>query len=596
MIADGPADQYEEIWIQLREVSLIPEDGSGIVTVWRAANPDGHWIDLLKYRDEEEGEFLLTINRDVPEGVYSKVRLRVGGIYSVGGACDLEAIHLPSGKIDLNPREPIHVINGAPLWVSLDIDANKSIHLHPAGKSGKCIFRPVVFVDIRPGEVGSQCPLIVKGEIVRIADSGDPNYYVTAFVLLPDGNADRLTVRMQRDTVVFGDDGLPLDRNATLRDLNFGDRIWVRGNLDENGELIPSEIVVGSVQSVTGTVQSEGVSDLGVFSLFLDPDQVVVGPDTTPESLPVQLYEDRSLVLLDCKTEGTFDHIFRGVRGRVIGKYSAQDDRFRAVAMLIEPVKGELISVTPVRGGRDIRIRQQSGTEIVLFLPEAASVKLRGDGPVPDDLLCAGRNVLAIQDPGDPQSVSELIVEPTALEGWVTAINSDTKTLTVSTSGGTRFVRVDPFDEADTRIVVKKTDVSVGIALEDVKVGDYVKTYGLVTCESADDLFYAFIVLVSDGPEDDDYKLPPVIDENNVSLYLPGKRYEQSLIVNGNSLKVTGEAGTDGCNSEEGWTVIGKDVQINGNNAVFENIWFEGEIEQNGKNPDFINCCFYSGT
>jgi hypothetical protein len=585
-ISDAPADGYDEIWIQLREVSLIPANDGRPVLLWQARDPDEHWINLLQHRDQEEGDFLLTINRNIPEGVYTKVRLKVGGIYSVGGECDLETIHLPSGKIDLDPREPFEVRSGIPIWVSLDIDANKSIHLHPAGKSGKCIFRPVVFVEIQEGKVDLGCPLIIKGLIKRIADTGQPDYYVTAFVLHPDGGGESLVVRMQRETVVFDRDGLPLDGNATREDLQRGDRIWVRGTLDENGELLPTEVVVGPVQALTGTVQSEGVSADGVFSFFLDPDQIVMGQ----ESIQVKLYEGDSLVLLDCKTEGTMNNIFRGVRARVIGKYNQDDDQLRAVAVLIKPVAGELLTIEDVRGGRILRIRQESGTEIVVFLPDGAPVKLRGDGLVPEQLLCAGREVLAVQDTNDPQSLSKLIVESVMLEGWVTAVDNSERTLTVWTPGGNRIVQIDPFDETYTTILKNHNDVSCGIEFEDIGIGDYIKAFGLDACEN-DDPFYAFIIITSGEPDEEDYGLPPVVNDNNVSRFLLARAYRQSLVVNGNNFRLTGDAGSDGCLSPYGWSLIDGVVTINGNNAVFRNIWFQREVKINGNNAEFINCC-----
>ncbi|MBN1847503.1 MAG: DUF4382 domain-containing protein [Deltaproteobacteria bacterium] len=591
-ITDGPADDYDEIWIQIREVSLIPENDGSPVTVWQSSDANGHWINLLQHRDEEEGDFLLTINRNIPEGVYTKVRLEVGGIYSVGGECDLETIHLPSGKIDLNPREAFEVKSGMPIWVCLDIDANKSIDLHPAGKSGKCIFRPVVFVDIQSGAYDLSCPLIVQGEIGSVVDSGDPDFYVTAFVFNPDGDGESLTVRMQEDTVVFDNDGLPLVGKATSGDLKSGDRIWVRGTLDENGELPAAEIVVGRVQALTGTVQSEGVDDDGVFSFFLDPDQAVVGQNPADQSVQVKLYAGDTLLLLDCNTEGTENNIFRGVRARVIGKYHSADDQLRAVAVMIKPIAGELVTVEEVTDGQRLRIRQESGTEVLLLLPEDAPVKLRGDGRVPNELLCTGRKVLAIQDTDDPQSLSSLIVESTLLEGWVTDIDDVEKTLTVSTLTGSRIIQIDPFGETYTTILANRDGVSVGIEFDDIDVGDYVNSFGLDACESGDEAFYAFIIITSNEPDDDDYGLPHTVNGNHISLYLPEGIYQQNLLVNGNDFRITGEAGSDGCSSDDGWSVIRGDVSINGNNAVFKNIYFDGEVEINGNNADFINCCF----
>ena len=63
-------------------------------------------MDLLDLADQK---LLLSVKKDVPVGVYSKIRLIIAYIHPEGGTgpCadeDLE-IKLPSGKIDLNPRE-----------------------------------------------------------------------------------------------------------------------------------------------------------------------------------------------------------------------------------------------------------------------------------------------------------------------------------------------------------------------------------------------------------------------------------------------------------------------------------------------------------
>ena len=132
-------------------------------------------VDLLEYQDED---YLLKVKRDVPAGQYSKIRLQVSDIEltpkSMIPPCtnlDIDT-KLPSGKIDLNPREPFTVSQGGNLSIRLDIDANKSINLHQAGKSGKCIFRPVVFVDIREGMPIGRCPKILHGTIETLKESG----------------------------------------------------------------------------------------------------------------------------------------------------------------------------------------------------------------------------------------------------------------------------------------------------------------------------------------------------------------------------------------------------------------------------------------
>jgi hypothetical protein len=84
--------------------------------------------------------------------------------------------------------------------------------------------------------------------------------------------------------------------------------------------------------------------------------------------------------------------------------------------------------------------------------------------------------------------------------------------------------------------------------------------------------------------------LPTVISDNNVNILLPAGTFDQDLTVLGNNFVLTGVAG-ESCDDPTGWTVITGRVVVEGNNAVFRNILFEGPIELRGNNARFINSC-----
>ena len=72
-VADGPADEFERIWITITEISLIPSgDGDDNSVVIYRSNT-GHEFDLLELRDQD---FLFTVNRKVPAGRYEKIRMK----------------------------------------------------------------------------------------------------------------------------------------------------------------------------------------------------------------------------------------------------------------------------------------------------------------------------------------------------------------------------------------------------------------------------------------------------------------------------------------------------------------------------------------
>ena len=52
LLADGPAEDYDHLWMSVLEVTLLPQDGSGLdpVTLFRSSDPDGYEFDLLDER------------------------------------------------------------------------------------------------------------------------------------------------------------------------------------------------------------------------------------------------------------------------------------------------------------------------------------------------------------------------------------------------------------------------------------------------------------------------------------------------------------------------------------------------------------------
>ena len=81
-LADGAADEYEYIWAGLKEVILIPAKGDHHVTLFRSPHPYGKEVDLLDLADQK---LLLSVKKNVPAGVYSKIRLIIAYIHPQGG-------------------------------------------------------------------------------------------------------------------------------------------------------------------------------------------------------------------------------------------------------------------------------------------------------------------------------------------------------------------------------------------------------------------------------------------------------------------------------------------------------------------------------
>ena len=131
-------------------------------------DPAGHEVDILSYQNTD---YLLTLNRNVPVGTYNKVRLEVSDVRAVGGDCDAVERHRNQAAQRQNRSQSARDLpgcEGEALAIRLDIDAKKSFLLHQAGNSGKCIFRPVIFVDILSVDQIDSCPEVLKGSIVSL--------------------------------------------------------------------------------------------------------------------------------------------------------------------------------------------------------------------------------------------------------------------------------------------------------------------------------------------------------------------------------------------------------------------------------------------
>src|SRR4030095_4011737 len=144
-------------------------------------------FDLLSLRDDAR---LLAVGRDVPAGDWAKIRLHVEDVELIrttlpedlegdeiecpedvvpeaGFVCESIAPEIAAnGKIDLNPRGPITVPAGEFVFIQLDLDALKSIHIHETGND-RYQFRPVVFIDAFSGTVPDAL-VRIEGDIAEI--------------------------------------------------------------------------------------------------------------------------------------------------------------------------------------------------------------------------------------------------------------------------------------------------------------------------------------------------------------------------------------------------------------------------------------------
>ena len=489
LVGDGPADDYDHIYVYVTKVSLIPASGTspGPVVIFQSSSPAGHKVDLLAYRDED---FLLGIKDDVPAGRYEKIRLEVASVEAEGGPCALEMIRLPSGKIDLNPRGGFEVRSGESLAIRLDMDANKSINLHEAGNSGRCIFRPVVFVDIKPGTVFQRCPVNITGTITDLIDR-DGNGQTDGFVLNLTGPRGLLRVWLDDDAPVFDKDmDDTLDTPAVLAK---GQQVWARGRLDAQARFRARVAVVGDVLTVDGVAQGPVETPSDAFPFLPKSGTGFIGQTN------VQLFQDQSLVFRGCDAEVGWDAIAQDVPARVFGKVSFAEPELRAAVVLLRQVEisGTVMSFSDRLEGRNLNIDTGAGVVKTVFVPKDNPIFLEGDGQVALDLVCTGTRVRVLLDAAVPQptatdvKVLADLVEGTVKDKWTNL--GDGNMLRVLPNGQTVETNV-PVRNGATIIDQRGDDYTL-LDFGQIKTNDQLKIFGLKSgpCNAS---FEAFVVLV----------------------------------------------------------------------------------------------------
>ena len=478
MLTDGPYEGLENLFITITKVSLLRADNGREVVVF---DDPGLEVDILSYR---EYNYLLTVNQEVPVGTYSKVRLEVSDVRAVGGDCAVDGIEikLPSGKIDLNPRGTFQVVEGEALAIRLDIDAKKSFLLHTAGNSGKCIFRPVIFVDIKPVDMLDSCPEVLKGRIVSL--EYDSNRSVIGF-FLDLNRGDLLQVSIATDTVIFDENGLPGDKS----DIELRKPAYVRGRIQSDGSLLASLVVIGDVFKVKGTATEAAVG--GQYTMTLDPYQELVGP-------PVEVgLAEGSIILVDCDTTVSSSYIQQGVRTTVIGKYDTENKVLRAVVVIVEPreITGSLTIIAGATDGSNLTIQPATGLPETVFLPDGQNVYLQGYKEVDlqslKDFFTCNIQVRVLVDPAidtNPPTTKKVYV---ILDQRTSDVNLvDTNTILLKDGYN---IDVD----TDAKIIKKTGGSYFHIELSDIQYDQEVTVFGLDNCNNPN-YFYGYIVVVED--------------------------------------------------------------------------------------------------
>jgi hypothetical protein len=582
-IKDDPTPEYDSIILCINKATLEP----GSVTLFESETC--HEIDLL---DLQEKPFLLTV-KDIPAGKYDQIRLGVDYIETDGGPCDDLDIKIPSGIIKVNPQGPIWVKSGDKLAFEIDIHAKRSLNLHQAGNSQKCIFRPVIIAAVTNlGNIlpENKCPRILDGTITEIKEVDGE---IKEFKLrLSHDSKCQIRIRVNEDTIVFDANG----SFTTVDALKVGQKVKVRGEILEDASLLASVIAIGDLIKLYGTV-NQIISENGdlVFEMKLPYGQVVVD-----ETINV-VVDYQTLILKDCKTEVDRDAVKPGIGVRAIGKISQGD--LLAIVLFLEKRKnyGTIVEMVPSESGSGYDLQFIPAGAIVpspVFLLDDADVAFEGDGEIGKDLLaelvdCEPRKARIDFNEMDPDMADSVEVKDDVIEGKIETTDPDYRQIKLQGAFGT-IIEIQKY-----ATIIKYGQL---ISFGELKYNDEIRVFGLSGCPrpvdtlvSADHAdFYGFVIIVveDDDPGDCNWtdKLPSTITDNNEKFCLMPGDYDKSLTVNGNDVKLIGEANND-CGDGD-WTILSGPVTINGNDATFKNIKFKEKKKKNGNNISFINCCF----
>jgi len=460
-IKDDPTPEYDSIILCINKATLEP----GSVTLFESDTC--HEIDLL---DLQEKPFLLTV-KDIPAGTYNQIRLGVDYIETDGGPCDDLEIKIPSGVIKVNPQGPITVKSGNKLAFEIDIHAKRSLNLHVAGKSQKCIFRPVIIATVttlRSIQPENKCPRMLDGTVTEIKKVDGE---VKEFKLrLSHDSGCQIKIRVNEDTTVFDKDG----SFTTPEALKVGQKVKVRGEILEDASLLASVIAIGDLIKLYGTV-NQIISENGdlVFEMKVPYGQVVVD-----ETINV-VVDHQTLILKDCKTEVDRDAIKPGIGVRAIGKIS--EGALLSVVLFLEEQKnyGTIVEMVPNGAGYDLKFIPAGAIDpIDIFLPDEADVTLEDDGEIDKDLLadlvgCEPRKARITLSESDPGVADILEVKDEVIEGIIKTTDPAFRTITLQGASET-IIQVQDF-----ATIIKN---GFKINFDSLQYNDEIRVFGLSAC------------------------------------------------------------------------------------------------------------------
>jgi len=442
---DAPSDDFQHINLDVSGVRLLSDNGQ--ITIFDAVTDGGNrMIDLLALQAFSE---YFAVEENVPAGTYNKIRLFIDDIELVKedeNGNVIETIHpdIPAnGKIDLNPRGNFVVHPEEILQLQIDIDANKSIHIHQAGNSERYKFRPVVFIDVINDNF--------RGRLVRIHGMVDSVDTVdNSFVLCPDHALD--------------DDSQDMDDDRHEH--------CVRVNPENASVFDPAGLPVDAYEYTAG----EELTAIGFLVRMDDDDDSVDNNDE---------YEHRTLnaEVIELGPGENFEII----KGKVASEPASETDQF-VLNMRTDPITEVVVQL---QAGTKIFNKQGDALDYTSIQLDRYAIADGVFDTTDEGLLNAALVVIDTEEmPSDDME---------EVSGEILAVDVDNSIITISTEigdleilvGGEHILLIDDSGNDGS--------LSEAIDLPDVTAGQTIEAYGMM---GQDGYFHAEIVLVSDDSND----------------------------------------------------------------------------------------------
>jgi hypothetical protein len=143
ILKDGPIDNAEKVLVTIDKIRVhqsgkTEAEDSSFVTVWE--NTEGEEYDLLQMKYTP-----IVLTTALQTGNYNQIRMSVvSGNIILKGDPEPHPLDVPSDEIKTNYH--FEVLTGTTAKITLDFDAEQSIHIVKQGKKDSYKLRPVVNV------------------------------------------------------------------------------------------------------------------------------------------------------------------------------------------------------------------------------------------------------------------------------------------------------------------------------------------------------------------------------------------------------------------------------------------------------------------